>query len=560
MDFVYSLRKSSKPELKYEYVKSLYDVKPESGMLYIEKLDHLDYRELSNEKLELLIGDIVQYGQGDQNADKGFFYKIRWDHDNCIIKIFSDFHSFLPIYITEYRDNIIVSSSADYLYNLKDDLVPNPDFFHQMALYNVPIGDTCFFLGVRRLKYGQHLCLDKNGLHLVQDKRFYGHYAVNPITYRKALPVVVESFIEETRKYYDVPSYITLTGGFDGRTATAVAHYYQNDFIAYSYGKPDNNDVSIPMRLSQKLSFPYIFLKLGDEYVEDYHDHNVKEYLRHSGGMNGFLHPHFSFGANYLEDKSRPIITGYVGSELLRNAHFAGAITSLTILDIVAGDKKDLTNKFINNPNTKVIKHKLQPHIINKLISEVGMYIDDLPKNLTLNQKLACFEFEEVIPKLFGTRVYSGMHYARIRMPFADNSFFTYIIKTEVSQFYRKFLEKNPLKRFWGQYLYSTIIQKSWPEIGREMSGKGYAPSDLLSFWGRIKVARGYVYKEKKKKSITFDNLGLISGMQHFLKENPKYQDTLQNHGIQLHSILKNEKMRDLLFLALSHNVYSEKR
>ncbi len=560
MDFVYSLRKSSKPEFRYEYVKSLYGVKPESGMLYIEKLDHLDYRELSNENLELLIGDIVQYGHGDQSADKGFFYKISWDHNNNIIKFFSDFHSFLPIYITEYQGSIVVSSSADYLYSLKDDLIPNPDFFHQMAMYNMPIGDTCFFLEVKRVKYGQHLSLDKNGLHLVQDKRFYEHYAASPVPYKKALPEVVESFVKETKKYYGVPCYITLTGGFDGRTATAVAHYYQNDFITYSHGKPDGDDVYIPMQLSQKLSFPYQFLELGEKYVENYHGYGVNEHLKHSGGMNGFLYPHVAYGANCMEDKNRPIINGYVGSELLASVHYAGALISRVILDIVAGDKQGLVDRFINDPNLEVIKNQINPHIVEKLISEVGIYIDDLPKDLLLNQKLSCFEFEEIIPKLFGTWVYSGMHYARVRSPFTDNAFLATIVKTEVSQFYRDFLEKNPFKRFWGQYLYSNIINKTWPEIGREMSGKGYAPADLLNIWGRIKVAKGYVHKEKKKKSVTFDNLGLISGMQHFLKENPEYQNTLQNHGVLLQSIIKNEKMRDFLFLALSHKVYSEKR
>ena len=54
----------------------------------------------------------------------------------------------------------------------------------------------------------------------------------------------------------------------------------------------------------------------------------MKEYLCYSGGMNGFLYPHVLYEAFVLGENSWPIITGYMGSELLRNAHFGEAVTS----------------------------------------------------------------------------------------------------------------------------------------------------------------------------------------------------------------------------------------
>ncbi len=148
------------------------------------------------------------------------------------------------------------------------------------------------------------------------------------------------------------------------------------------------------------------------------------------------------------------------------------------------------------------------------------------------------------------------MHYAKIRAPFIDRQFFREIVKTEISQFYRKFMEQNPLKRFWGQYLYAQIINKTWPQIGKEMSGKGYAPADLLSLWGRIKITYGYSGKKKRMRRRNFDNLGLISGMLHYVKsiKDTQLQDILTDDYVN--KLLHNEEARDIFFMRLSAYEY----
>jgi len=103
-----------------------------------------------------------------------------------------------------------------------------------------------------------------------------------------------------------------------------------------------------------------------------------------------------------------------------------------------------------------------------------------------------------------------------------------------------------------GQYLYAQIINKTWPQIGKEMSGKGYAPADLLFLWGRIKITYGYSGKKKRMRKGNFDNLGLISGMMHYGKsiEDPKLNETITDEYAR--QLLHNEQARDILFLQLS--------
>lgn len=556
MDFIYSHKKNKPLDFQVEYIEDLYQQKPESGILKIEKLMHLDYNAIEAEKQVLLMGDVVQYGEDDRLKDKGFFYRIEYSDKDKRFEFYSDYHSFLPIYYIETPEELIVSSSVDYLFSLLDNPKVNPRFLAQMALFNYPIGDTCFFKGVKRLEYGKHIKIDHNGLRIVHDRRFYDHYANPPEPYRKSLNKVVTSFIHETKTYYKDPCYITLTGGFDGRTATALAHYNNADFITYSHGKMDNDDVYIPLNLAKKFGFTHEVVDLGEDYVCQEHIQYVKQYLKHSGGMNGFLHPHITYGAASRSDKARPIITGFVGSELLRNAHFPGAITSQAALLLADNEGNDPTEAFFRSKEYAVVRSELTKECIQNGVNQVRSYFQALPKALSKNQRIACFEFEEIIPKVFGTWIYSCMHYARIRAPFIDNAFFSVIVRTEVSQFYRKFMEKSPIKRFWGQYLYAKIIEKTWPELGREMSGKGYAPNDLLSIGGRIRVANGYFKKEKKKISANFDNLGLVSGFYQFLDNYSDLQKS-QDRGYFSRDLLEhNEKIRDSILLLSSHRLY----
>lgn len=554
MDFILRAIKKKDISLKVEYTGKLKNINSQNGVLYIEKLDHLDYKEeeIGEGTKGYILGDVINYSSKDATKHKGFFYIIKWDQKSNTIEFHSDYQNFLPIYYYEGNDYYLISSSVDTIYSLLSGLEINQVFVTEMALLNVPFQDSCFFRHIKRLNYNCYLRIDSNGLKEMRTKRFYDYFADSPIPYKKAINRVVESFIDNCSKYFTESTYVSLTGGFDGRTVTSIAHYCNNDFIAFSHGKEENSDVYIPLKLSQKLNFPYRLINLGDDYIENYYERFVKEYLRHSGGMNGFLYPHTPYDAYVLSENPRPVITGYIGSELLRNAHFSGAITSKFVVDYLSFGDDVAERNAQNNPNYTVLKDYLDLKAIQDILEKIKNYFIQLPRDLNNNQKLACFEFEEILPKLFGTWVYSGMHYSRIRVPFVDRQFFNEIVKTEVSQFYRKFLEQNPLKRFWGQYFYAQIINRTWPQIGKEMSGKGYAPADLLSLLGRIRITYGYSGKKKRINKGNFDNLGLISGMLHYRKsiEDPILKETVTDeYAIQL---LHNEQARDILFLKLS--------
>ena len=114
---------------------------------------------------------------------------------------------------------------------------------------------------------------------------------------------------------------------------------------------------------------------------------------------------------------------------------------------------------------------------------------------LTRNQRFYVFVFEELFRKYFGAEMVNQFRYLKNRTPFLDIDFLKAILKTEFAGIHSDFFEKNPLKRYKGQVLYAHIIKKAYPDFGKMMTDKGYKPDDLINFFGKVNIAKGYLKK-----------------------------------------------------------------
>jgi len=114
---------------KIEYISKLESINPQNGVLYVEKLDHLDYKEgkIGEGTQCYLFGDVINFSTKDATKHKGFFYIIKWDQIAKTIELYSDYQNFLPIYYYEGNDYYLISSSVDTIYNLLGELDFNQD-------------------------------------------------------------------------------------------------------------------------------------------------------------------------------------------------------------------------------------------------------------------------------------------------------------------------------------------------------------------------------------------------------------------------------------------------
>ena len=175
MDFLLRAHKKEEISFRVEYISELKSIDPQNGVLYIEKLRHLDYREnnIENRIKEIIAGDIINYKSNIENENKDFFYIIKCNEISNTIEFYSDYQSFLPIYYYEGSDYYLISSSVDTIYTLLKELEINKDFITEMALLNDPFQDSCFFKKVMRINYSFYQRIDRDKLMEIRTKRFY---------------------------------------------------------------------------------------------------------------------------------------------------------------------------------------------------------------------------------------------------------------------------------------------------------------------------------------------------------------------------------------------------
>ncbi len=556
MDFFIKKDKSKLKSINIEHISSLDSIEFNKNILYVEKLPHLDYLSIENEeKTQYAAGDLIPYGEykSDLSDCKGIFYLFEFENNNSTLTIKSDFHSLLPIYYMEDVSFFYVSSSFQLLAKQLKEKRINKRFYIDIALFLYQLENETALEGIKKLAYGDEIILGTD-FKIKNTQRFYDFFVEKPSSYRQILPKIANQFIEISQYYVKEPSAISLTGGFDGRVNTACALYYQSDFITFSYGKKGNGDVDNPMYLADKLGFNYTLVDL-DDFEKDNYLLCVDEYLKYAGGLNAFQFPQVLECIKRISQMKKNIINGYVGSEILASCKGPGVELQLTsVVDYV---KNESIENNIANQLFEILKHLRfinSKNEITEALLRLKHYFDRLPNSLSKNQRIACYTFEHDMRNLFGTWIYIGMHYAKMRVPFMDKDFFTNIAQTEVAQYYRPFLETSVLKRAKGQKLYPAILKRAQPQLNRLTSSKGYAPKDVSNIFGLIKIFFVKLLKlnQFKEHHNWLDRIPTYKQALYYLDVySHELDDEEYNRDIRQH-LNKDEYIRSLCFLSLT--------
>ncbi len=562
MDFIikYSLEKVL--ELDVELSLDDFAEKLEPNTLYINKLPHLDYHDFKlNGKREILCGDVIGKPLLDSQTStkRGFFYRFIIDENKKSIEIMPDFHCMLPVYYSELGNLAIISSSYNSILKELKTTSKSDSFYAEIAVLYSSLGDSTYIKEIKRLTYGKSIILSNAKLHAVQNYRFYDNLAEFPHKFEKAIHDVTDCFVDKSGDYFESSNAISLTGGFDGRTITGCAHYHKTDFINFSYGKIGSPDVDVPISLSQKLGLNYSLIELNREYLHDQHLQCLREYLLNTGGLNGFLYPQSIFYVKKLGRFWNNIVTGYMGSEVLRSTREPDCeIISPAIFDILLNGITQNNWAYSRCGHFKELELITSTQDITDVLNNISQYFMDLPQDLSLNQKFISYAYENLYRNTFGPWIYNGMHYSKIRAPFLDYDFFKSISTTEVSQFYKPFPETKLSKRMRNLVFYAVVLDKTWPELGKLPISKGYSPIDLISATGKLNILLNYSKAKKKKDIHGLDKLNSVSGANQYINSlintetiNPTLIERIKN--LMMHDAYS----RTYSFLALSKLEYN---
>ena len=491
---------------------------------------------------------------------KGIFILVIISSDS--FQIYSSLFGFLPVYYS--NDFNVISNSLEIIKEIEN-LPTNisKQFILESYLFNFSFSNKTYLNGIYRLETFSGLSYSNGKIKKENYEDIINWFNVTPILKNNQLEKLAEIFLNQTKYYFSTEkNSVSFTSGFDGRTIVSAGLSYHKPFDTFSWGSPVNDDVKIPRNNAKELGLVYRSYNLHEpSYIETYLDLS-RRMSKITGGFNGFLYPHFLFGASKEKKYSNTLLVGYCGSELFRAIHIQGAVTSKDLM-LVFNEPDDISlkNQLWNSEKLSFI---IKSEFINEfenLFEEILAFRKTQSSFHTKNHFFYSYIFPEVFRKVFGSWVSAQMEEINVRVPFLDYDFVIELLKTDLAGCNNDFFTHNPLKRLKGQLLYAEIIRQSNSQLYKMKTGKGYRPIDLLTLQGKVRILFPYLKKRLVRQYIqpNLDNLGIISAYQYHKNEIESLYKNLE--GFEISKILElsnnlnpytSEEERDILLQTAS--------
>lgn len=508
MNFCLKLNKQSdfsqQPDLQFSDRKdhdAVVMIPHENGLSWI--LGDPVYPKGKRGHLDNLLGT-GQFGSFLEHVD-GFYYLLNWNNEAGKLTVSSSMFNMLPVYYCKLREELFISSSFDILRKIEGiTFTIDKQYLLEKSLFHYPLFTRTAFEQIKTIP-SNHLLVYNGELTFLRHTSIENYFTDTPIPWRKSLDHLSDLFLECVEAFFpSEPFCATLTGGFDGRTVVATALHQQHDFFTYSYGDPNTKDVQIPQLISRKMGFQHKSLPLNLQYTEKHFWKHGRSFLTKSFGLGNISRAHYHFALTSVLNKSRYLLSGNFGSEIIRCMKIPGVMTSASLFKIFTPHTlESLKTELINHPGAKYLAPDLLHNCIDNLLEDIAHYLNRLPKELSDNKRFYIYLFEEVFPKYFGPEILVQKNHLNHRAPFLCVRFIKELLKTEIAGANSNFMETNPFNRYHGQVLYAHIFKKSSPELLDFPLDRGYRPAHFLTPMGPLKIAAGYALRKLNKSRST---------------------------------------------------------
>jgi hypothetical protein len=446
---------------------------------------------------------------------KGFFYIIQVEGHGRSLKVYSSLFNILPVYYFVAAGQYYISSGIEPIrQSCPFPFTINKKFLLEKLLFNYAFLNGTIIKDIHLLDANCYLELGEFGdrLEIKKHTAISDYFVSAPTPWKKSMGEMSDLYLDMVRDYLpDEFFYMTLTGGFDGRTNVAAALKYRKDFAAFSYGGANTPDILIPRMISEKTGIRYEPFLLDERYARGEFLPHALRLVEATDANAGISRAHYRYVAQQLGQREqreqlgqrvKHIVTGNFGSELMRSMHALGVMVSPRLFNIFSGtDPKQLQHTIVNDPNLQFLAFENFKNELNDLNEDILQYKKNFQPHFTLNQNFYVYMFEEVFRKYFGPEIIlQADHQLYNRSPFLDFGFIRALFKTELAGVNNTFWESNPLVRFRGQVLYAHIIREAFPLLAQLPTDRLYKPADFFSMKGKINIAASYFSRKFFKK------------------------------------------------------------
>lgn len=390
----------------------------------------------------------------------------------------SAFGAVCPLYYAEQDGRILLSSSSFFLAQKTKACKRNRRNLLERLLFNYPVFNSTWWENIQLL--GAHQVLRLRGNRFAVETGFGVEtcFGDGANASRDSLHELAELFEAETALFLpDAPFGISFTGGFDGRTLLAAARKAgHSNFLTYSFGHPEDADLTFPQAQTRRLGIPYRPILLDDDYVQQAALPSARAFMALTEYNGNFGRPHYHFAAQSLAQEVDFLITGNFGSELFRALHQPGVMMTEPLIRIFASPDDSWKDAL---RQTQARWNGVFRNETDALIAEIEQYLQPM-RGWDPNHRFYHFVFQEIFRKYFGPELIMQQHYLNNRTPFLSLRFFRALNRTIWSGVHARLFEKMKNKRMKGQLFYAAFIRRADPQLYRMRTSKGYSAADVL--------------------------------------------------------------------------------
>lgn len=449
----------------------------------------------------------------------GHYFFILTDKKKNRIMIGTSFFSVLPLYYTIVSGNLIFSENAFKLKEYIKRKTISKRFILEFVLFNYPLFNHSLYDGITLIPSNSYILITGKEWQIIKHTKIEDLFSSSPVKWRRASDEMAGLFISTTKKYLpEWPYFSSLTGGFDSRTLLAAGLYHKKAVSCYCFGTDNAGDIQIASKLAADTGIPFKKISLDEEkYLSESFKYGM-EFVRNASGTASFARAHYLYSARQLAGDSEIIVTGNFGSEVIRTVNKSGLAFPDNLIGLfIAQDLRKAFAVIESGREFGFLRKEAFANEWKDLKEEIlaKPVFQNKYQSLTRNQRFYIYVFEEVFRKYFGAEIVNQFYHVRNRTPFLDIDFIRAILQTRLAGVNSRFFEDNPLNRYKGHMLYSTIIRKAYPLLGEAMTDKGHRPDDLATLRGKINILKGYLRKKTIPRPVFADPNNVSACFMH---------------------------------------------
>jgi asparagine synthase (glutamine-hydrolysing) len=454
----------------------------------------------------------------------GHYYFVLTDNVKGQINIGTSLFNILPLYYAVYGEDLLFSGNVIDLAEHTGGHAVSKRFILEFVLFNYPLFNTSFYEGTELVPSNSYISVNDKGWAIKKHMHIEDLFSGSPEKTPISTDEIAGQFLLTTKKYLpDQPYFSSLTGGFDSRALLAASLFLSRKVTCYCFGTSDAADTKISSELARDTGIPFKMIRLDNDQYFSESFANGMAFVKNASGTASFARAHYLYSARQLAVDSDIIVTGNFGSEVIRTVNKSGLAFPDNLIGLfIAQDLRKAFAVIESGREFGLLRKEAFANEWNDLKEEIlaKPVFQNKYQSLTRNQRFYVYVFEEVFRKYFGAEIVNQFYHLSNRTPFLDIDFIRAIMQTRLAGVNSRFFEDNPLKRFKGHMLYSTIIRKAYPLLGEATTDKGHRPDDLATLWGKINILKGYLRKKAISRPVFTDpnsvSACFIHNREHF--------------------------------------------